>query len=150
MATTLIPIHMVGASSPLSGYPGKTALGGFEDLNREVQSWSSATRKHLVSEQNTSGIEHYSGRLSKVSYGFKKQFGEINMIGFRFMRYGVYVEIGVGRGNKITDPDRNRKPKPWFNPVIDRDVTVLAGLIAEHKAAQIADELYGMIKIKNF
>jgi hypothetical protein len=78
------------------------------------------------------------GKTFDLADGFKAslgmQYGVASKISYKFLRYGAFVEKGVGRGYPIESIKSNsaiinqassgkgRQPKPWFNPVIDKEV----------------------------
>jgi len=72
----------------------------------------------------------------------RKDYGEINMVGFQFPRHGVFVHKGVGRGWKMLSGKVVRTaagiqkgiriPKDWMNVEIDNSI------------AELADELAGI------
>jgi hypothetical protein len=56
-------------------------------------------------------------------------------IGITFERHGVFVEKGVGKGRGINSGKTN--PMPWFNPVMDTHIP----LLADDMAVNVADLL---------
>ncbi len=76
-------------------------------------------------------------------YGKNVQQGqEITSVGFSFKPEGVYVHLGVGKGynmeggtviiTKKTNQEWKRKPKPWFNPVIEQHIPELVEIVREY------------------
>ena len=93
---------------------------------------------------------------------FKKDYGEIDNLKFEFSRHGVFFHKGVGRGYvmqggrvirgtkkdsifKAIDSTKSgpmkRRPKDWFNPVLDREVPKLANIVASLQADGAAEKL---------
>ncbi len=80
--------------------------------------------------------------MSKVG----KEFGLANYVGFSFERHGVFVHKGVGRGYqsngkgfvtrtaKYPPRYRERVAVEWFNPVLDRNIPILANELANINA----------------
>jgi len=80
--------------------------------------------------------------MSKVG----KEFGLANYVGFSFERHGVFVHKGVGRGYqsignglvirtaKYPARFRERVAVEWFNPVLDRNIPILADELANINA----------------
>lgn len=80
--------------------------------------------------------------MSKVG----KEFGLANYVGFSFERHGVFVHKGVGRGYqsdgkgfvtrtaKYPARIRERVAVEWFNPVLDRNIPILANELANINA----------------
>ena len=50
--------------------------------------------------------------------------GMVFAIGFSFEQHGIFVEKGVGKGRGINSGKTN--PMPWFNPIMDEEVPLLA------------------------
>lgn len=79
------------------------------------------------------GVEGDLDESLKASLGYDK--GDVNRVSLKHLRYGAFVEMGVGRGYPIETVRGNalrlgaRKPKPWVNPVLDE------------RQPQMADEL---------
>ena len=79
---------------------------------------------------------------SKVS----KEFGLANYVGFSFERHGVFVHKGVGQGYQSNGNGlvirtaryparvRERSAVEWFNPVLDRNIPILADELANISA----------------
>lgn len=55
-----------------------------------------------------------------------------------------YNKRAIGRFLSMSDKlgAKSRKPKPWFNPVIDRAVPVLADTVAKHNAEILEHNIY--------
>jgi hypothetical protein len=80
--------------------------------------------------------------MSKVG----KEFGLANYVGFSFERHAVFVHKGVGRGYQSNGKGlvirtakyparvRERVAVEWFNPVLDRNVPILANELANINA----------------
>ncbi|MCO6501363.1 MAG: hypothetical protein J5I47_13440 [Vicingus serpentipes] len=84
--------------------------------------------------------------LNSIKY--KRNFGQIEAIGFTITKGGVMTSKGVGRGILVDSAKTNgskigRKKKDWYNPVIDEFIPELADYVAE----QQADSLINAIKI---
>lgn len=59
--------------------------------------------------------------------------GDVQKIQFAFNYYGMFVDMGVGRGLKLSDRVNTslRKPKPWYTKTFMREVKKLGYIIAE-------------------
>ncbi len=80
--------------------------------------------------------------MSKVG----KEFALANYVGFYFERHGVFVHKGVGRGYQSNGKGfvtrtakyparyRERVAVEWFNPVLDRNIPILANELANINA----------------
>jgi hypothetical protein len=118
----------------------------YEAFNRDVKRWSGSTRRAMMGHLNREKV-HATGKLKRNLRYFTKQFyGITETISFRFPRYGVYVEKGVGRGWPISRAQSSgglgkRKAKPWFNPVLDKAVPDLADRLQKHAADIVSDNM---------
>jgi hypothetical protein len=123
-------------------------IEGARKMNAEVSQWGGSTTKDLKSEFSRLKILHVKRSPSLrpaveiLNERFSKQQGLINKIAFRFPRHMVFVHNGVGKGvpadfSGIT----SRKPKEWFNPIMDKNVEDLADIVASNQADIIADNL---------
>jgi len=122
-----------------------------EKINVEASNWARESRVEMQTQ-----LRHLSpkatGRLVKsIQYKVGKTFGVANRISFNFLRHGVFVEKGVGRGYPITRVKEvgnllksGRKPKPWFNTTMDKKLPDLA----ENLQMTITDAAAAAIKIK--
>lgn len=75
--------------------------------------------------------------LKSIGTNFKREFGQIYRINFRFARQGIFVEHGVGQRRV------GRSPKPWLAPILDTALQELADLLIQ----RYADIIVGEIKI---
>lgn len=118
-----------------------------EEFNDRIKTWTITTRSKMAGNAPKS-----SGELaSSLSYGFKKNFGHISTINYKFLRRGVFRHYGVGRGyirqgNSVIRGSHNpnskidistgfkRESDDWF------DVEIRTGLV---QVADIVQEFYG-------
>ena len=81
------------------------------------------------------------GKLSEsITARIGKRLSVAELVSFSFERHGVFVHKGVGKGWKMNGSfaikftfakgGKARKPVPWFNPVLDIHVPLLADEIA--------------------
>jgi len=58
--------------------------------------------------------------------------GNPSKITFAFMYYGIFPDMGVGRGVKYDEVvSSNRKKKPWYSKQFIKEVNILGTIIAE-------------------
>lgn len=134
--------------------------------NQAVKDWGRDTQGQLRSSINGLGVRATGTLLRSVNAKFGQRFGQVNYVGLRFARYGVFVEKGASRGHggakgskwrtaqgklKRTNPKSmgamgtgGRSARPWFNPVIGDAVDRLADLVVNF----IADASLNTIQIK--
>jgi len=83
-------------------------------------------------------IEYKLG--NSIRYNFRKEYGEITSVSFKFERHGVFVHKGVGRKYPISGKEsikqhvKDRVAVEWFNPVLDQYLPELADRIAQINA----------------
>jgi len=91
-----------------------------------------------------------AGTRGKLMKALKTKYyyneGEVNAIGFKFPRYGVFWEKGVGKGVGMKNGTRYDKSKsrtalmrrqahPWFSRIMDeKSIQELANLVTKEKA----------------
>lgn len=110
------------------------------EFNNLIKNWGSKVKSELLQSIGQHEMIGHELRQS-LRNNYYTEYGEINRIGFSFRPEGVYVHKGVGRGYvangdtvlKIAKtPGFNRRPKLWFNPVIENNIPELAKIIEEY------------------
>lgn len=124
--------------------------------NAAIRTWGREERGKLGGSLNALGVRATGALVRELGVRYGQRYGQVNYIGFKFARYGVFVEKGAGRGHggkkgsrwrtergelRRTNPASfgrmgagGRPAKPWFNPVMEPGVERLADLVAEHVA----------------
>lgn len=129
-----------------------------KQFNQEVADWSEKSKQALrVSIKSLVRRDvSLSDSLKANLYYDNKYSKEVNRVGFSFVREGVYIHRGAGRGQggmiggrwidrhgtmKSRAADSaglqgtgNRQPILWFDPVIERRLPQLADLVADYSA----------------
>ncbi|MDR1716322.1 MAG: hypothetical protein LBS20_10795 [Prevotella sp.] len=135
-------------------------LGQF---NQDVRQWGIDTTKELKGSVRSmiTTDRRLSDSIKPNFYYDRKYAKEINRVGFSFVREGVYVHRGAGRGQggwkgskwynkkgelKETNENSlgqmgfgNRRPKEWFDPVVEGRLPQLADLVADYSATMAID-----------
>lgn len=113
-------------------------------FNADVRQWAKATLLQIRSEINAQGIVHRENSKSSVpaKEAIKanpgKKDGVTSKVSFKMPRHMVFVHKGVGRGTKISAVGTTgRKAKPWFNPVLEKNIPNLVDIVADHHGAMI-------------
>jgi hypothetical protein len=110
-----------------------------EEFNSKILNWQTRLRSSLVQNIKMNGIAGYRLRRSIKPTVFY-DYGEINRVGFSFLREGIFIHKGVGRGYVMEgdvviktshSQGFNRHPKPWFNPVIEDYIPELEKIVYE-------------------
>ena len=109
-------------------------------FNNEIKTWGAKVKSQLYPSIASNEIKGTKLK-SSIKNTYKEDYGEIFRIGFSFKPEGVYVHKGVGRGyvmqgGVVVKTSRtegwNRRPKPWFNPVIEANMPELQEIIKRH------------------
>lgn len=115
-----------------------------QNFNDEVTEWGKKANDALKSSVDSTGIKSHPNSANEVS--LKKSLkmktrlmnGMVGRIGFSMNRSGVFVHKGVSRGHPKSNP---REAKEWFNPVIEKNLPDLAGIVAEQTGQMIVNAL---------
>jgi hypothetical protein len=134
-----------------------------QKFNTDVKEWADDSKRDLrVSIKSLVKRDVYlSDSLRANLYYDRKYASEVNRVGFSFVREGVYIHRGAGRGQggviggrwidrhgkqKERSADSaglqgtgKRKPIRWFDPVIDRRLPVLADIVSDYSATMQID-----------
>lgn len=105
-------------------------------LRESISSWTDEDKE--LSKSLKQNYRHWGKTPAKDE--------EITSVGFGFEVNGVYLHLGVGRGynmeggtrvmtKKHNRGDWKRKPKPWFNPVIEQHIPELVEIVKEYCGA---------------
>jgi hypothetical protein len=120
----------------------------FTEVNNNIAGWAGDRVLELKAEIQKQGIRHIQRSASprpsanSLKKSTRKTAGLISRIGFSIPRHMVYVHKGVGRGTTIEQVgNTKRKPKPWYNPVIDKNIDKLADIVAEGIGGSIINNL---------
>lgn len=142
----------------------------FEIQNQRVQQWASDTDRVIQGVGTSYGITHRSGSpsagssLPKVRSRMLYRDGSVSAVAFRFPRTLIYPHTGAGKGmggrkgsrwttkegvSKRTNPKSlgkagsgNRQAKPFLKDALDRQVPVLADIVAKTSADIITQNLF--------
>ncbi|MEI7723479.1 MAG: hypothetical protein WCK09_00385 [Bacteroidota bacterium] len=116
-----------------------------EAFNEKLKGWGAKVNAALPPSIRSLGIG--GKRLaSSIRNTYYYEYGEIYRLGFSFAREGIFVHKGVGRGYVMANGTVvkisktlgfNRKPKPWFNPVIESFIPELEEIIMEYSNTAI-------------
>jgi hypothetical protein len=116
--------------------------------NNAIRKWGRSTRSDIINEGHRLGINSKSGSLERIRNSYGMRHGEIIRASFGIVRHLIYVHKGVGRGWPISRQSGivsalagGRKPKPFFNGIIDRKINQLADDVAHFKADIIVENI---------
>jgi hypothetical protein len=118
-----------------------------EAMDKEIRSWARLTRKDLLFRLASLNLEErlrLEGEkpLKKsVRSIVRKKQGDIDSVAFGFIRHGIFLEHGVGRGRPVNSPQAIAAAKPWLDVVLPKATQELANIIEEKYADLIESEL---------
>ncbi len=145
-----------------------------EEYNKRVTEWGSKLAVKLRASIQMLTNEGKADLVKSLRLKTGKWFGVVDKLAFHFKRHGVFVHKGVGRGyhieagkvvrgsskafDKTTDVNARLKqfalrsaaiqrvPKEWLNPVVEKNISTLANLVAELQADKVVNATKILIK----
>lgn len=116
----------------------------WDKFNQDAKAFSNSSEKKFISTIIALNIIETSDLLESMKTALKLEFGIASKISYKFARHGVFVEKGVGRGWPIeriknntaivSSAGKGRAPKPWFNPLIEKEAARLADILVKDLA----------------
>jgi len=110
-----------------------------QKFNTDVRRWSYDTRNMLTQQvqllTNSEKAEFIRTRswqplAANINPRTIVTYGVPERVIFSYPAHGYYISVGSGRGhNKNTNP---RKIVDWYNQVLDKQLEVLADVVANH------------------
>lgn len=109
-------------------------------FNEKLKVWGAKVSAAMPGSIRSHGIGG-SKLIRSIRNTYYYEYGEIYRLGFSFRREGIFIHKGVGRGYVMNNgvvvklsknPVGIRKPKPWFNPVIDAFIPELEEIVKEY------------------
>jgi hypothetical protein len=146
------------SSSEVDKFQRAQDKSAMKQFNQEVEDWSEKSKQALRGSIKSLVRRDVSlsDSLKANLYYDNKYSKEVNRVGFSFVREGVYIHRGAGRGQGGMIGGRwidrhgtmksraansaglqgtgNRQPILWFDPVIERRLPQLADLVADYSA----------------
>lgn len=123
-------------------------MEGASKMNADIKAWGKGTIGDLKQEFSRLQIVHAerspspSPSVEALINRFGQRQGLINKVSFKFPRHMVFVHKGVGKGvpSGFTG-STTRRPKEWFNPIMEKDIEKLADTVANNQADIIVSNL---------
>ena len=137
-----------------------------ESLDKEIRSWALLTKKQLLGKLTDMGlddrtalargvsrirfkrtragnsiVEKEKPLMKSVAFSLRRRDGEIERISFRFVRHGIFLEHGVGKGRPAGSSPAREHKAPWLSLVLPDAIEELADRLAEEYADIAIDEL---------
>lgn len=134
-----------------------------KQFNSDVKQWAEQSKQALrTSIKSLVKRDVYLSDSLKANLYYDHNYAkEVNRVGFSFVREGIYIHKGAGKGQggviggrwidrygkQKTRADKsaglqgagNRKPIRWFDPVIDGRLSKLADIVADYSATMQVD-----------
>lgn len=156
--SVFVPELSLETMSEIAKYERAQDKEGMAKFNKDVEDWATLT-KHVLRYSIKSKVKRdvYLSDSLKANMYYDKKYGkEVNKVGFSFVREGIYIHKGAGRGQggyiggrwinrhgqrkqRATESaglqgTGNRKPIEWFDPVIENRLPRLADIVADYSA----------------
>ncbi len=73
--------------------------------------------------------------------------GDVQKITFTYLYYGMFVDMGVGRGTKYSQRGTTKRQiKPWYSSIVRREIYKLGELMIEKHGVKVLDSMRLMEK----
>lgn len=142
-----LDVTIEGDTGITQQYERQLDVKAVAEFNKKIRAWGT-----LVNDGLLYNMARWINDDEELSASIKQNYRhwgktpakgeEITSIGFGFKEEGVFVHLGVGRGYNMEGRSRvltkkkntewNRKPKPWFNPVIEQYIPALAEIVRDY------------------
>jgi hypothetical protein len=132
-----------------------------ENIGEDVAKWAKNTAVQFVIALRKNKIGVSQNLMASITYELTQSGGDVKKVMFKFLRYGRFVDMGVGRefargakgsanfskyrndsGQLKNTP--NRKPKPWYSKTAYREIKYLS----EHIMAEMDDKVMDTLKAR--
>jgi len=119
----------------------------YDQLEKELRAWTRVTKKKILFRiaslnlKDRVRLENEIKLTKSIKVSLRKKGGELEAVSFGFIRHGIFLEHGVGRGRPVGSPRANKSKKVWLKPSMEVAVEELADLLSEKYADIIAAEL---------
>lgn len=123
-----------------AAYQRRKDTEAMQEYNAKLKTlWTQVQSELRTSVDMVVRHNRHLGRSIKPNIYYED--GEAFKLGFSFRHEGVYIHKGVGRGYVASGggvvktsrtPGFNRRPKLWFNPVIERNMPALKKIVTEY------------------
>jgi hypothetical protein len=101
-------------------------------INTEINKTINEHRLELTSKLRANAGRSSREYKLRSNNRVDRNSGGIFAIGVSFEKHGVFVEKGVGRGRGINSGKAN--PMPWFNPIMESYIPIMADELAINAA----------------
>jgi hypothetical protein len=112
-----------------------------EALLKEAIAWRKVTAKDLQFRVARLTLGERAMLEKSIKSSVKTRDVDIEKISFGFLRHGIFLEHGVGKGRGIGSAAARRYSKPWLKPVLDPALERLADILEKEYADVAAGEV---------
>lgn len=116
-----------------------TSIMDSQYFNLLVRDWTKLSIRDLRRELSLLEVKFSANNnsLNKVlRSNIRNHRGVASRISFNMPQHGIFLHKGVGKGRPINRP---KGAKLWFNPVITRNLPLLADAVADNQANTIVN-----------
>ena len=122
-----------------------------DDLKSEAvmaREWADITIERWMKRISRLGI----GRTGDLVRSFTSAVqadsrGDVQKITFTYLYYGMFVDMGVGRGTKYSQRGTTKRQiKPWYSSIVRREIYKLGELMIEKHGVKVLDSMRLMEK----
>ena len=111
------------------------------NYNEDIQKWAEITIERWQQRIRKFKVYNTFALLNSFqSHVETSSNGDPEKIVFTYMYYGMFPQLGVGKGVKLGMPS-NRVKKPWFNDVINKEIRILAFKTAERYGKEVVSAI---------
>ena len=128
---------------------------GENDLRTSLDKWAKDTRKYLLKNISRLGLVKTGGLRSSLNYKITVSGKTSGRVQFSDKYYGKFLDMGVGRGQKLENVKSNRemiraigqrgrkgrKPIKWFTATMNASQNILARMVAKRYGLFVHDEI---------
>lgn len=108
-------------------------MSDVDALNRKVKEWAQTQEFRALANINSLGVINTGRLFSELHNKLGYKSGMVDRVSFKFPRYGIMVEKGVGKGRGIRSGKTN--PRPWLSRALDEAaISELADIVASESA----------------
>lgn len=115
-----------------------------QQFNTEVMSMAKATRQRMLFELARLNIKQTGALMASLKVANRKKNGLIYHVKYEFVRQGLFVKLGVGRGYGKKH-GKYRQKKDWYTNELTKSEKEIGNFAAKFKADETIKVLAGLI-----
>jgi hypothetical protein len=104
-----------------------------DQMNDEIEQWDKGTIGDLRAKIRDLNIKHVKRSPNKIALSkalrskLRQRAGITDRISYSMPRSAIFLHKGVSKGHPISNP---RTAKPWYGPVVEKNLDKLADIVA--------------------